>query len=93
MTGNGHSKGSAIATEQFYVALELARVGRNSIAIKEFWVVTELAMTESSTAYDRAGHAKAGAHDRSMPHCVVIKEAMCMHQTRSGRGTDQARHT
>ena len=30
---------------------------------REFSVATELAMTESSVAYDRAGRAKASAHD------------------------------
>ena len=52
-----------VATEKFYVAIELAKVGRISVAI-------ELATTESSATHDSARRAKAGAHD-SVDHTVV----------------------
>ena len=63
-------------TKQFYVAIELARVGRISIAIEDFYVATELATIESSIAHDRA-REKAGVHDSVALCCVAIKEAMC----------------
>ena len=50
-------------TECFYVAIELARVERISVATWDFYVATELTTKESSAAHDRAGRAKAGAHD------------------------------
>ena len=77
--GNGHSKGSTVATEldkarrnyvaieQFYVAIELAKLRRNSVAIKDFWVAIELAITESSAAHDKVGRAKAGVQDSCCP--------------------------
>ena len=39
-------------TEQFYVAIELARGGRISIAIEDFYVAIELATKESFAAHD-----------------------------------------
>ena len=68
-----------VAIEQFYAAIELAKVGRISILIKGFYV-----MTESSATHDKAGRAKAGAHDSVAPCCVATKEAMCAQQTRLG---------
>ena len=44
--------------------------------------MTELAMTESSVAHDRAGRAKAGVHDNMALCCVATEEAMCTQQTR-----------
>ena len=88
-TGNGHSKGSAVATElakvrrnyvaieQFYVMIEFARVGRNSVTTEDFWMATELATIESFFAHDRVGCPKAGAQDSAAPCCVVTEEAMC----------------
>ena len=63
-----------VATEQFYVAIELVRVGR-------IYVATELPTTESSAAHDRAGSVKAGAHD-SVALCCVAIEA---HQAKRAR--------
>ena len=88
-TGNGHNKGSTVATElakvrrnyvaikQFYVMIEFVRVGRNYVATEDFWVVTELATIESFFAHDRVGCAKAGAQDSVAPCCVSTEEAMC----------------
>ena len=59
-----------------YVAIELAKVRRISVATEDFYVTTELAMTESSAAHDRAGRAKASAHDNVAPCCVATEEAM-----------------
>ena len=73
-----------VATEQFYVAIELARVGRNSVATEDFWVATELVTIESSTAHDMAGRAKAGAHDSEAPRCVATEEGMSVRQTKPG---------
>ena len=69
-------------TEQFYVVIELARVGRISVMIEDFYVATKLATTESSAAHDKAGCEKAGAHDSVAPCCVATEEAMCARQTR-----------
>ena len=77
-----------VAMEYFYVATELAKARRNYVKTKQFYVAielarveriyvaTKLATRESSTAHDRAGHAKAGAHNSVVPCCVVTKEAM-----------------
>ena len=70
--------------EQFYVAIELARVRRISIAIEDFYVVIELATIESSATQDRAGHAKAGAHDNVAPCSVMTYEAMRVRKIRPG---------
>ena len=53
-----------VATEKFYVAIELARVGRIS-------VVTNLVTTESSAAHDRAGRTKTSTHHSVAPCCVA----------------------
>ena len=78
----------SVATEYFYVATELAKARRNYVATelarveriyvatKDFIVATELATTESSTAHDRDGRAKAGVHDSVALCCVATKEAM-----------------
>ena len=68
-------------TEQFYVAIELARVGRNYVTTEDFWVATELATTESSTAHDRAGRVKVGAQ---------YGAALCCDRGGHVRVTDQA---
>ena len=60
-----------VATDQFYV-----RVGRIYFVTKDFYVATKLTKTESSTAHNRAGRAKAGAHHSVAPCCVGTKEAM-----------------
>ena len=54
---------------------KLARVRRISVTTKDFYVVTELAMTVSSAAHDRVGRAKAGSHDSVALCCVAIEEA------------------
>ena len=94
--GNGHSMGSTVmtklaksrknyaATEQFYVAIELDRVGRKSVTIKDFWVATKLAMIESSAAHDRPGHVKARAHHSAVPRYVMTEKAMLVRQTKPG---------
>ena len=64
-----------VATEYFYVATKLSREGKISIATGDFYVVTKLAMTESSATHNRAGRAKAGAHDSVVPCCVATEEA------------------
>ena len=73
-------------TEQFYVAIELARVGRISIATEDFYVTIELDTTESSTAHDRAGRAKASVHDRVWHH-VVLRQRRSYVRDRLGLGT------
>ena len=73
--------------KQFYVAIELAKVGRISIA-------TELATIESSAAHDRARHEKTGAYDSVAPCCVTIEEAMHARQTRpDARDIPSQEHT
>ena len=67
---------------KFYVAIELASVGRISIAMEDFYVLIELATIESSAAHDRAGRAKAGMHDSVVLCCVTKEEAMPVRQTR-----------
>ena len=47
-------------TKQFYVTIELASIGR-------IFVATELAMTGSSVAHDRAGRVKAMLARQTMP--------------------------
>ena len=59
-----------------YVAIELARVGRFSIVTEDFYVVIELATTESFAAHDKAGRAKVGTHDSVASCCVMIEEAI-----------------
>ena len=71
-------------TRQFYVVVELARVGRISVVTEDFYVTTELATTKSSAAHDKVGRAKAGAHNSVAPCCVATEEAMCTRQTRPG---------
>ena len=39
-------KENSYREECYYVETELARVWRNSVAIEDFWVTTELGMTE-----------------------------------------------
>ena len=51
---------------------------------EDFYVATKLATTESSTAHDRAGSAKAGVHDSVALCCVAIEEAMWTRHTGSG---------
>ena len=80
-------------TEQFYVAIELAKVGRISVATEDFYVATELATTESSAAHDRVGHAKADAYDSVAPCCVVTKETILVRQTKPGAHKRGARAT
>ena len=70
--------------EQFYVAIDLARGGRISIAIQDFYVAIELATTESFAAHDRVGCAKTGGNDSVALCCVAIEEAMHARQTRPG---------
>ena len=66
------------------ITTELVGEGRISIAIGDFYVVTKLDTTESSTAHDRVGHEKAGAHDSVAPCCVTTEEARHARQTRLG---------
>ena len=78
------SRRNYVTIEQFYVAIELARVGRISVLIEDFYAAIELATTESSTAHDRVGRGKVGAHDSVTPCCVATEEAMSEQQTRPG---------
>ena len=73
-----------VTTEQLYVAIELAKVGIISVAIKDFYVSIELARTEGSAAHDRAGRARVGAHNSVAPCCVTTEKAMRAKQTRIG---------
>ena len=66
-----------VTTEQFYVTIELARLGGISIA-------TKLSMIESFATHERAGRTKAGTHDSVALCCVAIEEAMHARQTRPG---------
>ena len=50
----------------------------------DFYVTTELAKIESSTAHDRAGSAKAGAHDSVTLCCVASEEVMHARKIRPG---------
>ena len=75
---------------QFYVAIELARVGRISIAIQDFYVATKLATIESFAAHDRVGHVKASVHDRVWCHVVSRHRRPCAHD-RLGLGTRTTR--
>ena len=68
--------------EKFYVVIELAKVGRIFVVTEDFYVTTELAMTESSAAHDKAGCAKASAHDSVALCYVVIEVAMHAWQIR-----------
>ena len=85
--------------EQFYVVIELARVGRIFVATEDFYILTELATTKCSATYDRARRAKVGVHDSVASCCVETEEAMHERQTRPGahdrpgqaRATYQAR--
>ena len=70
------AKRNYVVIEQFYVAIEFARVGRISVVIKDFYVATELATIESSAAHDRDERMKAGAHNSVASCCVVIEKAM-----------------
>ena len=73
-----------VATKQFYVAIEFAKVGIISVTIEDFYVSIELAKIEGSAAHDRAGHARAGAHNSVAPCCVTKEKAICAKQTRLG---------
>ena len=70
-------------TEKFYVVIELARVGRISIAIEDFYVTIEMATIENPAAHDRAGCAKASTHDSVALCCVVTEEARRARQAMS----------
>ena len=50
----------------------------------DFYVTTELATTEISAAHDRAGRAKASAHNNVAPCCVATEEATPARQTKPG---------
>ena len=63
---------------KFYVAIELARVRRISVATEDFYVATYLATTESSAAHNKARRAKAGVHDSVASCCVSTEEAIHM---------------
>ena len=71
-------------TEQFYVAIELARVGRISAAIEDFYVAIELVTTENSAAHDRAGLLKVGVQDNVALCCVATEAATRAQQTKPG---------
>ena len=62
----------------------MAKEGRNSIAKEDFWVATELATIESSTAHDKIRSAKAEAHDSAVQRCAATEETMRTRQTRLG---------
>ena len=49
-----------------------------------FLCATELAMTESSAAYNKAGRSKAGVHGNVTSCYVATKEVRRARQTRSG---------
>ena len=66
--------------ERLYVATELAREERISVATRAFYVTTELAMTESSAAHEKAECAKVDVHDSVAPCCVMTEEARCARQ-------------
>ena len=65
-----------VATEQFYVAIELTRVRRISVATEDFYVAIELVTTESFTAHDLVGRVKASAHDSVASCCVATEETI-----------------
>ena len=46
------------------------------VVIEDFYVSTELAMIESSSAHNRAGRVKAGAHNSVAPCYVATEKAM-----------------
>ena len=50
----------------------------------DYYVTIELAIIESSAAHDRAGSAKASAHNSVAPCCVATEEAMPSRQTMPG---------
>ena len=79
-----HTTGELCHDREFLVATDLDKkkkkkeprdLGRH--LIEDFYVTVELAKTKSSASHNRAGRAKARAHDSVEPCCVTIEEAMC----------------